>query len=327
MGTVYRARDLGSPDRTTVALKVVRGAFASPRFEREAMLLAQIENEGIVRSVAHGRIDAEPMYLAMEWLEGEGLDARLARGPLAIGECLALGRRVAHARGVIHRDVKPSNVLLRGGLAAEATLVDFGVGRARELALLESTFRECVDEPIARVLVVIAPPGIGKTRLRRELTARIATWESPPAVRLGLADPVMQGASYALAGDLLRRVLDLPPGDAKARREHLLARAGSAFIARFLGEIAGVSFGDDDDALRAARRSPELMRARIVEATCAFLAAELARKPVLLVVEDVHWADVASVRLLGAVLGRLKDEPLMILALARPSVDEVHPRL
>ena len=100
-----------------------------------------------------------------------------------------------------------------------------------------------------------------------------------------------------------------------------------AFVARFLGEIAGVPFGDEDDALRAARRSPELMRSRIVDAACAFLGAELERNPVLLVVEDVHWADVASVRLLGAVLGRLKDEPLMILALARPSVDEVHPRL
>jgi serine/threonine protein kinase len=136
MGTVYRARDLESPARTTVALKVVRGAFANARFEREAMLLEQIEGEGIVRYVAHGRIDAESMYLAMEWLEGEGLDARLARGPLAIGECIALGRRlaralgIAHARGVVHRDVKPSNVILRGGLAAEATLVDFGIARA-----------------------------------------------------------------------------------------------------------------------------------------------------------------------------------------------------
>lgn len=78
-----------------------------------------------------------PCIFAMEWLEGEALDARLARGPLAIGECIAMGRRlaralgIAHARGVVHRDVKPSNVILRGGHAAEATLVDFGIARAQ----------------------------------------------------------------------------------------------------------------------------------------------------------------------------------------------------
>src|SRR5438067_2173340 len=122
MGTVYRAHDLRAGG-ATVAVKVVRGDFANERFEREAMLLSQIEGDGIVRYVAHGRIDQDSMYLAMEWLEGEGLDARLARGPLTIGESLVLGRRVAralgiaHARGVVHRDVKPSNVILRDGLA------------------------------------------------------------------------------------------------------------------------------------------------------------------------------------------------------------------
>ena len=211
------------------------------------------------------------------------------------------------------------------------------VGRDRELSLFETTFRECVEEPIARALVVIAPPGIGKTRLRRELAARVAKWESPPALWLGLADPIMQGASYALAGDLLRRALDLQECDSlEQRRESLVARiakgssAGARdpyFVARLLGEITDVPFGDEDEALRAARRSPELMRSQIVEAATAFVAAELERQPLLLVVEDVHWADVASVRLLGGVLKRLEDRPLMIFALARPSVDEVHPRL
>jgi eukaryotic-like serine/threonine-protein kinase len=139
MGTVYRARDLASAG-ATVALKIVRGEFANARFEREAMLLAQIEGAGIVRYVAHGRADADSMFLAMEWLEGVSLDTRLRRGALTIGECLILGRRlaralgVAHARGVIHRDVKPSNIILRDGRAAEATLVDFGIARANGAA-------------------------------------------------------------------------------------------------------------------------------------------------------------------------------------------------
>jgi hypothetical protein len=211
------------------------------------------------------------------------------------------------------------------------------VGRTRELSPFETTFRECVDEPIARALIVIAAPGIGKTRVRRELTARVAAWESPVAQWLCVADPLMQGASYALAGDLLRRVLDLPERDSLEQlRESLLLRVAKSgiadartrsFVARFLGEIASVPHGDEDDALRAARRSPELMRSQVLEAACTFTAAEAKRRPILLVVEDIHWADAASVRLLAGVLGRLRDQPLMILALARPSVDELHPRL
>ncbi len=182
---------------------------------------------------------------------------------------------------------------------------------------------------------MIAQPGIGKTRLRRELTSRVRAWESPPAVWLALADPVTQGASYALAGDLLRRVLDVAPGDAKTRRDGLLARVtrngtSKGFRAGVHREIPGPKSSKFRSVtrkrrLRAARRSPELMRARLVDAASAFIGAELERHPVLLVVEDVHWADLASVRLLGSVLERLKDAPLMILALARPSVDEVHP--
>jgi hypothetical protein len=134
MGAVYRAGDglTGAP----VALKVVLGAMdpeGEVRFEREAQTLAELDHPGIVRYVAHGNPAPGPRYLAMEWIEGEDLEARLARGPLTVDETLALGLRVAealaaaHGRGAVHRDLKPSNILLAGGAPGQAKIVDFGL--------------------------------------------------------------------------------------------------------------------------------------------------------------------------------------------------------
>jgi serine/threonine protein kinase len=134
MGAVYRARDLhtGVP----VALKVLLNAplhEAELRFEREALTLAELDHPGIVRHVAHGATMDGSRYLAMEWIDGEDLAARIRRAPLSAAETTALGRRLAeslgaaHSRGVVHRDLKPSNILLPGGILEQATIVDFGV--------------------------------------------------------------------------------------------------------------------------------------------------------------------------------------------------------
>jgi serine/threonine protein kinase len=140
MGTVYRARDLstGSP----VALKVLRRGVGDHveeqvlRFEREAALLATLEHPSIVRFVASGATPEGQCWLVMQWLEGEDLAQRLARGVLSIPDALDFGRRVAealqvaHARGIIHRDLKPGNVFLLGGDLRRPLVLDFGIARA-----------------------------------------------------------------------------------------------------------------------------------------------------------------------------------------------------
>jgi serine/threonine protein kinase len=137
MGDVYRARDRHTG--AAVALKLTRGDAGGPdadeRFAREARLLAEIDHPGVVSYVAHGLIPDGRRYLAMEWLDGEDLAARLARGPLALAEAVPLLQRVAealqvaHARAVVHRDLKPSNLFLLGGDVARPKLLDFGIAR------------------------------------------------------------------------------------------------------------------------------------------------------------------------------------------------------
>ena len=138
MGTVYRALDRATG--RAVALKVLIGQSEehAARFLREAAVLAELRHPGIVGFIASGTTpDGEP-YLVMDWLDGESLSERLKRGPLSVPETVALGRRVAdalgfaHARGVIHRDLKPGNLFLPGRDIARPLVLDFGIARVTQ---------------------------------------------------------------------------------------------------------------------------------------------------------------------------------------------------
>ncbi len=148
MGDVFRATDRRTG--RAVAVKVLRSqdteAPSAARFAAEIDVLAELAHPGIVAYVGHGVTDDGRPFLAMECLEGEVLTARLSRGPLSVADTLALVGRTAdalhaaHRRGLVHRDVKPSNLFLRDGDAARVTVLDFGIVRAvgGERALTQS---------------------------------------------------------------------------------------------------------------------------------------------------------------------------------------------
>lgn len=140
MGVVYRAVD--AQTGTAVAIKVLRTdePDAAARFLREAQLLASMAHPRIVRHVAHGHTLGGEPYLAMEWLSGEDLRDRLARGRLSSGEAAQLGADIAdalayaHRQSVIHRDLKPANIYLIGGQLQASRLLDFGIARVEQAA-------------------------------------------------------------------------------------------------------------------------------------------------------------------------------------------------
>ena len=138
MGQVYLANDSRLERR--VAIKTLpedlrANADLLARFQREARLLASLNHSGI--AAIYGIEEAQGhQYLILEYVEGESLADRLARGALPVEEALALAKQIAealeaaHERGVVHRDIKPSNVMLtRDGTAK---VLDFGLARAAD---------------------------------------------------------------------------------------------------------------------------------------------------------------------------------------------------
>jgi hypothetical protein len=146
-GIVFRAFDEAL--QRVVAVKVLAPELAttSParkRFLREARSAARVRHENVVQVYA---VEEEPLpYLVMEFVPGETLQQRLDRtGPLEVPEVVRLGRQIAqglaaaHATGLIHRDVKPGNILIEAGPNQHVKLTDFGLARAADDASLSQS--------------------------------------------------------------------------------------------------------------------------------------------------------------------------------------------
>lgn len=140
MGDIYKGHAIHTGD--VVAIKILRLEFADNEaalalFRKEGSALHNLQHEAIVRyflcSVDPG---LQRPYLAMEFVEGQPLSQLLKQGPLAFEAVQTLARRVAlglnaaHARGVIHRDVAPDNIIIPGGDVGRAKIIDFGIARS-----------------------------------------------------------------------------------------------------------------------------------------------------------------------------------------------------
>ncbi|MFL5796635.1 MAG: protein kinase domain-containing protein [Actinomycetota bacterium] len=168
MGIVYLAEQAQLERR--VALKIVAeelGADAGfrARFIREAQLAASLEHPNIIPIYDAGE-EGETLYLAMRYVRGSDLSARIAEGPLAAERAVELLRPiadaldVAHAAGLIHRDIKPANILIAGGPREQVFLTDFGLAKR-----MDSASRITVTGMVVGTLSYLAPEQLRGERL------------------------------------------------------------------------------------------------------------------------------------------------------------------
>jgi TolB-like protein/Tfp pilus assembly protein PilF/predicted Ser/Thr protein kinase len=163
MGAVYLAEDINLGRK--VALKLMLPEIAAhehrlKRFLREAKLSSSINHPNVVSFYEVGE-DRGRHFLAMEYIEGLTLRARLQDGPLSVEEAVRIARQVAealmaaHKAGVIHRDVKPENVMIAAG--GHVKVLDFGLARRD----LEATGSESSEDQATRTQLSMVGQPIG----------------------------------------------------------------------------------------------------------------------------------------------------------------------
>ncbi|HZF47557.1 MAG TPA: protein kinase [Polyangiaceae bacterium] len=210
------------------------------------------------------------------------------------------------------------------------------LGRERELATLEAVYSECKEELVARAVLVVGQPGLGKSRLRHEFVRRLSSHGAQGIVLVGRGDPMKVKSAYGILGEALRKQWDVREGQdpaeqrarIKTRIAAMLPESEASRVAMFLGEVCGVPFPDDESPkLRAARQDPRIMADQVERAWLDGLQLLRSEEPLLLILEDLHWSDALTIKLVGAALRRLRDHAFMVLALARPEVHDMYPNM
>jgi tetratricopeptide (TPR) repeat protein len=210
------------------------------------------------------------------------------------------------------------------------------VGRDRELRVLDELFNECVEGPSAQAALVTSPAGLGKSRIAHELIRLVRKSNPEVEIWIGRGDSLRAGSAFGMIGQAIRGACGILEGEAlPTRQQKLRARVvrnvplgEQRRVTEFLGELVGAPFPDEDSApLRAARQEALIMGDQMRRAWEDFLRAETGAQPVLLVLEDLHWGDLPTVRFVDTALRTQRDRPWMVLALARPEVHDLFPRL
>jgi hypothetical protein len=304
MGEVYRAHD--SRLGRDVAIKVLPPHLAAvpetrARFEREARTISQLNHPHICTLFDIGR-QADTDYLVMELLEGETLAHRLEQGPLPVAEVLALGGQIAdaldraHRAGVVHRDLKPGNIMLT---KSGAKLMDFGLARAAGIAAAPTALTESptVSRPLTREGTIVGTfQYMAPEQLEgKEADARSDLWA------LGCVLYEMATGQRAFAGEsqasLIAAILKETPRPLTELRP-LTPPALEHVVRRCLAKDAGERWQSACDVMHelkwvteagsqagvpvAARRRPRLtmtLAAVVVLAILAFLAGRGLWKP------------------------------------------------
>jgi class 3 adenylate cyclase/tetratricopeptide (TPR) repeat protein len=203
------------------------------------------------------------------------------------------------------------------------------IGRGDEMDLLLRWYDRVARERRPHFVTVLGVPGVGKSRLQQEFLILLSALPDGPTIRKGRCLPFGDGLSFAPVAEILKQDAEIMEGEpAEAAREKLraaIARVVSVDpgrAAEALGFLIGLVFPGSE--IRTF--DPKSAREEAFAAWRRYITARAGPRPVVLVVEDLHWADEALLDLLDYTMSRLQETPALLLCLARPELLERRPQ-
>ena len=207
------------------------------------------------------------------------------------------------------------------------------VGRDAELRQLEAALASAMAGRGGPIVLVTGEPGVGKSRLVGELVRAALGRPDPPDTWMGRATPTTIATPYGLLRDLWARRCGILDSDTAAVARERYERdvlgvfeddASGTMRAHVMGQLLGFDYGTSpylDGPLGDPRRVRDRGRTYLRE----YLRAVSAMHPLVMVLEDLHWADDSSLDALPGLAGLMEDRSILVLATARPMLEERHP--
>jgi adenylate cyclase len=200
------------------------------------------------------------------------------------------------------------------------------VGREQELDQLIKLVNDLVNGGQGRFVFLTGEAGIGKSRLIGELASRVDLEEAQ--ILRGQSLTYRKSVSYWIFRDVLRSYLDIPAGasedEVKRRLDRKASQAlgpGASEALPYLQRLMSLGASNPIAAERIKYLDAGVLRQQVFLAVRDLLVAEAYRKPMVLILEDLHWADEASLELLSFVMGSIRQAPMLMLAISRPFQD------
>src|SRR5215216_430421 len=205
------------------------------------------------------------------------------------------------------------------------------VGREAEFQIIQASLQQCVTNHLVTVVVVKGEAGLGKSRLIYEFEAWLDTHPNDFYLFKGRADEETMSLPYSLLRDMFSDRFHIRDSDSQAQARAKLMEGMAGLIgvrseerASFIGELLGFDFSEST-FVRGIRNDARQIRDRSFNNIAQFFAELTLDSPVVILLDDIHWADNGSLDLIEYLAKLETNLPIFILCAARPSLDEAHP--
>ncbi len=307
------------PDRAVAAAIALRDRLSATGEPLE--LRVGIESGLVLASSGGGdlAVTGEPAHAAAR------LQQAAAPGEVLVGARAAAACRRAMLDGPREIEAKGFGRTLQawcasGGATARATTTPF-VGRGAELETLRLAYLRAVREREPQLVLVSGEAGLGKTRLVRELLATFEDKDDAPRILIGRNPPYGGGIAFWALAEILRSAAgEGPDADPEQVREAIAARLDG------IGAAHGPATAETLAASLTGSGTANVNTVELVRAWRRLLATLAIERPVVLVVDDVHWADEGFLELLEQ-SSTVPGCPLLVVCTARPEIGTVRPSL